>query len=132
MHEDIFIRHVIGDRGEELDVGAEAHHAGGKIGRRPYAFHVVALQVVCDRGRPAIPAREHGGTASVGLEEDRRRAIERARLNRAHCPGSLLGICAKIRRGTGERCGWELRWGAVSRWRWRPEIVNGTHMTMRS
>ena len=87
--EDLLVRQVIGDRGEQLDVGAEAHDARGQVGRRPDALHVVALQVVRDRSRAAVAAREHPCTARVGVEQDRRRAVERGGLDRARRPGRV-------------------------------------------
>ena len=38
--EDVLVRHVVGDRGEQLDVGAEAHHAGARsvVVRTPFTW----------------------------------------------------------------------------------------------
>ena len=59
VREDLLVGQVVGDRGEHLDVRAEAHEPGVQVGPGPHALHVVALHVVGDRGRAAVAAGEH-------------------------------------------------------------------------
>ena len=52
--EDVLISHVIGYRGNELNVGTEAQNPRSKVGRRPDALYVVTLHVIGNRRRAAI------------------------------------------------------------------------------
>ena len=64
---------------------------------------------------PPLPQENTRGTARVGLEEDRRRAIERGGLDRARGPGELVRVGAEVCRGARVRRGRELRRGGPGR-----------------
>ena len=95
VDEDVLVAGVVRYRGEQLHVRAEAQHLRAEVGGRPDALNVVALHVVRDRRRAAVTAGEHPGTAQVGLDQDRGRAVECGGVDGLRGPGHLLRIASK-------------------------------------
>ena len=85
---------IVGDGAEQLDVGAQALHARQEAGTDPHALDVVALEVVGDRGRAAVAAREHGVAVVVRGVDDLGCPVQLRRVDGVQCPGQLLGVVA--------------------------------------
>ena len=87
--EDVLVAVVVGDRAEDLDVGAQALHPREQARADADALDVVALEVVGDGCRPAVPAGEHRRVSLVGAVEDPCGRLEPPRVDGDHGAGQL-------------------------------------------
>ena len=111
--EDRVVADVVRDGTEDLDVGAQADDARGETGAGAHSLDVVALEVVGDGCRAAVPAREHDPVVEVGACEHLGGALHLAEVDARHGPFQLARVLARVARAVRVATGGERDVGGV-------------------